>query len=214
MNRRSSLESAAPTLRERIRESTVEAILAAAEDVFADAGLHAAHMGEIATRAGVSVGTLYNHFEDREALLAGLLAHRRTRFLAALDEAVGGEAAGRPFPERLRTLLVVALSHVQAHRKFFQITLQGEVGRYQQTFPSAFSVPCETMREIHTRFDKVMKRAAKEKAIRAEMIDLAPVLLMGMIRAMVIREMVLKEHSDLVGEADRLVRFFLEGLGT
>ena len=80
MNRRSATKVApprpAPRLRARIRETTEQAILAAAEEVFADAGLHAAHMGTIAARAGVSVGTLYNHFEDREALLAGLLLAR------------------------------------------------------------------------------------------------------------------------------------------
>src|SRR3569832_253067 len=73
MNRRSVSELAPQTLRERHRSTTIETVLAAAEQVFADQGLHAAHMGEIASRAGVSVGTLYNHFKDREALLAGLL---------------------------------------------------------------------------------------------------------------------------------------------
>ncbi len=62
MNRRSTAERQPQSLRERFNETTLQAVLSAAEEVFADAGLHAAHMGEIAERAGVSVGTLYNHF--------------------------------------------------------------------------------------------------------------------------------------------------------
>src|SRR5437762_301239 len=103
MNRRSVSELAPQTLRERHRSTTIETVLAAAEQVFADQGLHAAHMGDIATRAGVSVGTLYNHFKDREALLAGLLEARRAEMLSQLDEALRG-AADDPAVDRLRVM--------------------------------------------------------------------------------------------------------------
>src|SRR3954470_13131171 len=108
-----------PALRQRIRETTTQAILAAAEEVFANKGLHAAHMGEIASLAGVAVGTLYNHFADRDALLAGLLEARRAELLAGIDATVRDKAiAARPFRDRLRALLVAVLSHKEAHRKF------------------------------------------------------------------------------------------------
>ena len=85
------------SLRERFKETTLQAVLTAAEEVFADAGLHAAHMGEIADQAGVSVGTLYNHFEDREALLAGLAEARYKELIADMDGALKpAPAAVRP----------------------------------------------------------------------------------------------------------------------
>ena len=85
-------------------------MLTAAEDVFADSGLHAAHMSEIAERAGVAVGTLYNHFADREALLAGLIDARYAEMLAQMDAALRSNV-GRPFRERLRALVVAMLSY-------------------------------------------------------------------------------------------------------
>ena len=48
-------------------------MLVAAEDVFAEAGLAKAHVEDIARRAGVAVGTLYNYYKDRDALLAAVL---------------------------------------------------------------------------------------------------------------------------------------------
>jgi AcrR family transcriptional regulator len=199
-------------LRERIREATMQAILGGAEEVFASKGLHSAHMGEIAARAGVAVGTLYNHFTDREALLAGLLAARRLELLARIDSALR-EAATRPFRDKLRALLVAVLTHAQAHRRFVHILMQGEVGRYQETFPSACHLPTATMREIFTRVDKVMKQGLREKAVRPDVVDLAPVFFMGMIRALAMRDAVMGLDGDLVGEADRLLQFFLEGAG-
>src|SRR3954471_15366151 len=88
MNRRSESEPERQTLRGRIRETTVQAILSAAEEVFADDGFHAARMGAIAAKAGVSVGTLYNHFEDRDALLGGLRSEEHTSELQSRRDLV------------------------------------------------------------------------------------------------------------------------------
>src|SRR5215831_6393713 len=157
MNRRSESESASPSLRERIRETTAQAILKAAEEVFADQGLHSAHVGDIAARAGVAVGTLYNHFKDREALLSGLLVARRAELLARLDQALR-EAQDLPFRDKLRVLLRATLANAQDHRRLFHILWQGEMGRLEETFPSACHKPTDMLREMFARVDKVMKQ--------------------------------------------------------
>ena len=199
-------------MRERFRETTTQAILTAAEDVFAQQGLHAAHMGEIATRAGVAVGTLYNHFKDREALLAGLLEARRAAMLTRIDSTLR-ETARRPFREKLRALLATLLAHAQAHQRFFEILMQSEIGRYQQTFPSACHTQSETMRQMYARIEKLMKQGVRDKELRPEIADLAPLLFLAMVRALAIRAAVLKVDGDFVGETDRLLAFFLDGAG-
>ncbi len=62
-------------------------ILEAAREVFARRGLDA-EMKEIAERAGVGVGTLYRHFEGREALLSALLQLTKEHMLRRLQGAV------------------------------------------------------------------------------------------------------------------------------
>jgi AcrR family transcriptional regulator len=166
------------------------------------------------------VGTLYNHFADRDALLAGLLEERRAELLARIDEALeaGGGTGGAKrasFRDRLRAFLHAALAHKEAHRRFFQILMQGEIVRYQETFPSACHVPGATMHEMFTRLDKLMRQGVREKALRADIVDLAPVLLMGMVRAVMIRDALVKGGAgDLVSETDRLLTFFLRGAGS
>ncbi len=95
--RRSSPQAAAPgplvtTLRERVRREMATGMLLAAEEVFAESGLAKAHVEDIARRAGVSVGTLYNYYEDRDGLLAAVLASRRDELLGELDQAVARTA--------------------------------------------------------------------------------------------------------------------------
>src|SRR5439155_24611613 len=88
MNPNSSSEKRVQKLRSRQREEAGRAMMAAAEQVFAARGLSGASMNEIAARAGVAVGTLYNHFQDREALLEALLDARRAELKDRLDASV------------------------------------------------------------------------------------------------------------------------------
>jgi AcrR family transcriptional regulator len=210
MNRRSVSEPAPQTLRERHRSTTIEAVLAAAEEVFADQGLHAAHMGEIASRAGVSVGTVYNHFKDREALLAGLMEARRAEMLSQLDEALRA-AASRSAVDRLRVMVETMLLHKSRHRKFLQILLQGEIGRYENTFPSACHMPGATLREIYSRVEKVVRQAVKEGLLRPDAESSAPMFLMGMVRSLAIRDAMREQQGDPIADAAELFDFFLQG---
>jgi AcrR family transcriptional regulator len=56
-------------------EGTVDCLLDATERVLADVGWHALSTNRVAKVAGVSVGTLYHYFPNREAMARGLV-HR------------------------------------------------------------------------------------------------------------------------------------------
>lgn len=55
------------------REQRIDAILAAARDVFCEKGFDAASMSEIAARLGVVEGLLYKYFATKRALLLAVL---------------------------------------------------------------------------------------------------------------------------------------------
>src|SRR5690242_20497966 len=73
MKTRSTTEPQVQPLRDRLKQATREAILEAAEAVFSERGFGGARVEEIAERAGVSVGTLYNYFDARRAILDAVL---------------------------------------------------------------------------------------------------------------------------------------------
>jgi AcrR family transcriptional regulator len=76
---------------------TVDAILEATERVLAQRGLEATTTTEVAEIAGVSVGTLYQYFPNKQALVAAVIEARLDRDLAAIDE---GLARARALPLR------------------------------------------------------------------------------------------------------------------
>jgi TetR/AcrR family transcriptional repressor of mexJK operon len=61
------------------------AVLAAAAEVFLEAGVEAASMDEIARRAKVSKATVYSHFESKQALLKSIVHERCKAMLPALS---------------------------------------------------------------------------------------------------------------------------------
>lgn len=72
MSGRSSKATKPPPLKTRLREAASEAILDAVEDILLERGLDGASIASIAERAGVAVGTLYNYFPDRDAMIQAL----------------------------------------------------------------------------------------------------------------------------------------------
>jgi AcrR family transcriptional regulator len=79
-----SVESSSRPLR-RDAELNLERILAAAQDVFAESGFDAS-MEQIATRAGVGVGTLYRRFPSKESLVIAIMELAGTRSQLLVDE--------------------------------------------------------------------------------------------------------------------------------
>lgn len=207
MNSRSPTETDPPPLRERLRQATAAAILAAAEEVFAEQGVHTARMNDIAHRAGVAVGTLYNHFEDKDALLAGLLVERKRQVLELVDRVVDGPAPD--FRTRLRNLLATFFGYYQQHRAFYRIYAQGELQACGPHAPLKDKLAPEMARQIHARMEKLVKRGVREKALRASGTALYPALLMGTLRAMWMHDLLSEEQQAI--DVDEVVRFFLDG---
>jgi AcrR family transcriptional regulator len=108
-------------LRDRIKQQTQAAILDAAEVMLVADGLATARIDAIAARAGVSVGTLYNHFADREALIAAVMDRNLETMLEDL-EAVELQPAPTT-QEDLRRFLACFDRHFADHGPFIALMM-------------------------------------------------------------------------------------------
>jgi AcrR family transcriptional regulator len=120
-----------PKPRDEARAVFRNAILDAAEAVFAERGLHGARIQDIAARARIAVGTVYNHFHRKEDVLDGLLEERTREMLAQLAPR-GGEP--EEFEARLVARLRRMLSFIEQHRGFYSIvtSLPGTPSKIQR----------------------------------------------------------------------------------
>jgi AcrR family transcriptional regulator len=84
--------------RQRRSKATVEAILDACAEVISAKGFARATTAAVAQRAGVSIGTLYQYFPNRDAVGGALVVRACRRLLDAMRVALTEAAAGRLDP--------------------------------------------------------------------------------------------------------------------
>jgi AcrR family transcriptional regulator len=113
--------NALPRRRDEARALFRNAILDAAETVFAERGFHGARLQDIAAGARIAVGTVYNHFEHKDAVLAALLEERSEEMLRLLQRT---RQDGASFEARLLARVARLLGHVHEHRAFFAIATE------------------------------------------------------------------------------------------
>src|SRR5271168_2503520 len=126
-----------PRRRDEARALFRNAILDAAEAVFAERGFHGARIQDIAERARIAVGTVYNHFDQKDDVLSALLEERTEGLLA---QVLAGGNDPKEFRARLQATVARMLAYVQKHRAFFAIA--NEHGLFAGTAaPGARSAP-------------------------------------------------------------------------
>lgn len=111
------------------------AILDAAEEAFAASGFHGAHMQEIARRAGLAVGTIYNHFGQKEDVLLALLEQRIDEMAEVLRPEKGDP---KDYAEKLAVRLERVLAYRDKHAAFFALAV--DLGILGDTTPGAQQV--------------------------------------------------------------------------
>ncbi len=208
MNADSSTVVPVQPLRSRFKEATRGAILASAEAVFAERGFHGAHMGEIASGAGVAVGTLYNYFEDREHLLGALLdAHGEE-----LRQTLAATLEGRmPFRGRLEVFLRAVVVHLQSHWQLFAILIEDELVQARGGARSPQRRPM--LHEVFHASEELVALGVRQGALRRDGKELFPALLTGVVRASFTHHLYTDRGAPLERHIPALIRFFLEGAG-
>lgn len=88
----------------------VDAILEAAARILEDDGLGQLNTNAIAARAGVSVGSLYQYFPSKEAILAELIRIDHADLLSQLTR-TAEVVSGGPLAEAVRGLVDVGVAH-------------------------------------------------------------------------------------------------------
>jgi AcrR family transcriptional regulator len=169
-------------------------------------------VGQIAKRAGIAVGTLYNYYEDRDALLAALLEQRRDELFDALDAAAEALDPGAPFREHLLSFVHAYFAFLTGHRAFLKILMEGELMHLQSTFPRAAAIHITCHKRPLHRVEELLARGVVSGDVRRDVATMGPWLVLGMMRGIAIRD--LRSYKAYEpADASLMVDLFLKGAG-
>ena len=195
-------------LREQFRSYARTVILEAGEDVMGDQGLHAARMEEVAQKARVAVGTIYNLIGDRDALVSEILKLRHEQLLLLLHQTLEA-VRSKEFREQAEACLAALLGYAREHRRFYRMALESERG------PACAHrrASQESQAKVRAVFQELVNRGIRAGVLRASVKELGPVLLIGMVREVIMLD-VESEHPSTPRErvAD-VLSMFIEGAG-
>lgn len=109
--------------RQQRSQDTVDAILEAGARVFAERGFAGGTTNHIAVTAGVSVGSLYEYFPNKGAILVAIAQRQLDRMIAEVQRAIAEGEPREPLRELLsrfvETMLAVHESDPELHRVLF-----------------------------------------------------------------------------------------------
>jgi AcrR family transcriptional regulator len=131
-------------------ERRIRELLDAADRVFAAVGYEAATTNAIAREAGASVGSLYQFFPDKEALLLAL-ANRYLAEMREIHERVFTAETARLPPAALYDRVVETLAAFSRANPGFRALFHGSA-----TVPALASAAATLHRECVDRVDKMM----------------------------------------------------------
>lgn len=200
MNRRSP--GKAP-LRDKLRAAVSAEILDAAEAVIAEHGVAKASIVAIAARAGVAVGTLYNYFPDRDAIVAALFRERRAQIAPAIRAAL--TATHGDFEQRLGQFLEHVLLAMDQHRRFVKVAVETDA----RPPPDGKKSSRPTLTELHACFTELLAAGVVEDVIDPATAELAAPMMVAAFKGVIAHQ--LAAGAPFADQGPALARLFLDG---
>jgi AcrR family transcriptional regulator len=190
-------------LQSKLRAAVKDAIIDAAEEVAVEAGLGGLTIAAVAERAGVAVGTLYNHFDDREEIVAAVFRARRAALRPMIDAAARA-TVHLGFEARLREFVRRLLLAFEQHDRFIRLAVLADRDGCKLARDT-------TLMELMIRaLEEIMAAGAKQRLFPATRVAIYARMLHGALRAMFVWR--LTEGTSVCADGDLLVGSFLRGI--
>lgn len=186
-------------------EDTRQTIIDAAYDLFVEQGFHATSMRQIAQKSGVSLGTIYNHFEHKEQIFDSLLLekHPYHQVLTSLQA-----ATGEMVEDFIRNAAFIISAEIERRPDFLQL-LFVELNEFQSRH-----VPM-LMRTIYPQFLPLLQRIEQGQKQLRNMPPQVMVLSFAWIFLAHLGEAALDPNGSLFSQSGNLENYleiFLHGV--
>ena len=202
------MSSSSKTKEELVKDFRTREILEAARSVIAELGVREASMERIAQAAGISKGTIYLYFENKEGLLARAVEHGFGELMQRLRRAVEVETHAA---DQLVALVRASLEHAGDARGFFRALIEpGSLGPESVSLlASRFTQQSEDYIEF---VSGLIERGMASGEFRAVSPRRVASLISGSLRAAVLESLSEASSGSLDHDTKEIVDFWLNGV--
>jgi len=187
-------------------ENKKQLILKVATEVFAEKGFNEATVSQIAQKAHVAEGSIYDYFKNKEDLLFSIPEERMENFLSGLQEHLEGVSGAL---HKLRKLIWYHLNFYEKNKDYVLILLQNIQNNPRFHFTRAYHL----IREFSKLVVQIIEEGKKEGVIRGSIDSrLLRDAILGAIEHTTIRGSILGRLPKLTETANPLYDFFVSGI--
>jgi len=151
-------------LRNHSRVAYHGAILTAAESILLRHGFKHTKMADVAEATGVSVGTLYNYFQNKEAVLQAIVEQHYER----LEEQLALPFDSTDPREQLAQLIGRVHEFIEENRDLFQLYFGAEFERHDSPTVAVRASPNSILEKISLRTRELLGHCLRLGRIRSD----------------------------------------------
>ena len=202
------------TVREKARAMYRDAVLEAAEQVFSLEGIRGSRIQDIATQAGVSVGTVYNHFAQKEDIVVALMVKHDHELILAFTARNNDPS---DFAGALRSRHDRLLRLVEKHIRFYSFALyegllspDATTSHPNSTFGCMHKVRRERIGEL---VEELLRQGLREGVVKHKNLSRLKCLYDGTLMGMMIA-VILNPKLSILDEGRALLDLYLSAICT
>jgi AcrR family transcriptional regulator len=176
-----------------------------AAPVFADNGLDATRIDDLAKATGIPRATLYYYFPGKEHILAHLLSRTLRQMTAKLSDVAAEPGTGR---ERLARLVREHLVFIGEHGPTYRL-LFAELGRAASLVDIAAGVDLAIVSPIR----QALRDGNNDGSLRVDDVSAASSVVYGTVLVTGMQHLLLGNKGDLGDRAEAVSKVILHGIG-
>ncbi|MFP6626504.1 MAG: TetR/AcrR family transcriptional regulator [Deltaproteobacteria bacterium] len=159
-----AVAAAKPTRKERELKFRTELVLDAAEEVFAESSFAQTSVEDIARRAEVSVGTLYNLFHSKEDIYREVVSRSHKLFFDTLIEKIDGVRGPQ---EKVRAAVAHFFEHFSHYSRHFRLYVSASNGFQWELTSKMVGEAAESQALVFMRMCEVCQQGLDQGIFRS-----------------------------------------------
>lgn len=188
-------------------------ILDAATEIFCTKGFYSANIIDIANKAGIGKGTVYEYFDSKSSLFIEMIRFNSLRYKKQLKETI---SLHHSFVDKITAFIVchndIVLKNIKAAVMFFK--LPADLAIKAENKQEVLDIFCETRHYVSDLLSDVLKQGMTENIITLDDMDFLSDIFLEMITRCSIRSAFMElSKKQTKNETDKLIALFLHGAG-
>ncbi|MCJ7813281.1 TetR/AcrR family transcriptional regulator [bacterium] len=185
-------------------------ILEEAAKLFSEKGYHEVKVDEIAEKVGLSKGTIYLYFENKEAIFYSIIIEKTDLLESQLDSAIQIQ---QPFIQSLERFIYTFLTFFKENESFFKITHSEKIHLSDEGHDRVKEYGMKAFQKYFQLMVKLIKLGQKEKLIRKRDPDVFGKTLRGLLNSFTFHRIFWGSPYSTEEETNQIVDIFLHGAG-